>query len=134
MTSVKFVTVKTNQEKLAAICRIIGQHFYKGDVILIQVATPEVAEYIDQLLWKMPPDSFVPHEKSEDVTDAKIAITTSNKNVNQANILFNLGAGIHPEVDRFEIVYELFDHTHPAKTKSSEERHTHYIKTGLLAI
>lgn len=126
MSSVQFIPVRTNQEKLSTICRIVGQHFFKGDIVLIQVATAEAAEYIDQLLWKMPPESFIPHMKSEEATTERVAITCGTQNINQANILINLGIGIHPEVKRFEIVYELDDTTHPSKAKASQERKEAY--------
>ena len=130
MPSIQFIPVKTNQEKLTAICRIVGQHFYKGDAVLVKVDTTEAAGYINELLWKMPPESFIPHVQSEEATGERVVITCGIKNVNQATVLINLGTGIHPDVQRFDMVYELFDMTHPSKAQASQERRASYERDG----
>lgn len=130
MTTIHFLSVKTNQEKLSAVCRVVGQHFFKGERVLILVSAPAVADYIDQLLWSMPPESFVPHIKTEEPSSERVVITTSSKNLNQASILINLGTTIPAEIEKYELVYELYDTTHPTKAQLSQERYATYSKEG----
>lgn len=130
MPSVNFIKVKTAQEKLAAICTLIQDHYDKGDKILISVQNEETAQYIDQLLWKSPAESFLPHSIAEGPTEERIAITTREQNVNQAAVLFNLHPGRIAIAEPYEQVYELYDLTSKDKEKVSQKKQQDYQAAG----
>lgn len=125
-----FIAVRDNNVKLQRICEVVHHHFYNNHRILILVPSEEASAYIDQLLWRMPEDSFVPHEIAKGVVQSKVAITTLSSNINQASILMNLCATIASQAQAFDTVYELMDQTHPSKEALSQKRIAEYQAKG----
>lgn len=123
---VHFLTVTDNASKLQQLCTVVHKHFIKGESLLIAVPTQEAAAYLDQLLWKMSEESFVPHCVANGPTQERVTITTEATNVNQAKILLNLLSTIHPTTNDFEFIYELFDQTSPEKEELSKKKQAHY--------
>lgn len=123
---VHFLRVTDATAKLNAICQITHKHFNKGEAILIVVPSQEAAVYIDQLLWRQPGDSFMPHAIANTPTRELVAITTSAINVNQAKVLFNLCPDIPSTLTEYSIVYDLMDLSHPAKEQLSLSRQSAY--------
>lgn len=121
-----FIPVKDNSSKLNAICQTVQNHFDRKNAVLITVPNNEAAEYVDQLLWRMPEESFLPHQIAVNATKELIAITTIGANINGARILFNLCPQAIPFFQEFEAIYELDDATHPNKAMLSQQRKAFY--------
>lgn len=121
-TTIIFIKVTDTQSKLVRICETVQHHFNEKQSILINAASEEAAIYIDQLLWRFPEESFLPHLYTSSPTKEPIVVTTSLQNLNQAKILFNLGSSISPISTEFEKIYELYDCTHPQKEQMSKEK------------
>jgi DNA polymerase IIIc chi subunit len=98
--------------------------------ILIAVPSQEVAQYIDQLLWRMPEDSFIPHAIVQGTTREKIAITTNSANVNQATILISLLPEIYSNSGSVDTIYELLDLTSKEKEAISRKKQEAYRAAG----
>lgn len=125
-----FLRVTDNGSKTARICAIVQQHFEHGDRVLITVTNDEVAGYVDQLLWKLPEESFLPHQIVRGPSEERIAITTGKENYNKAKVLLNLCPEASPISSQFEMVYELLDETHPDKLRMSQQRQKDYQASG----
>lgn len=123
---ITFLIVKDNQTKLKSICKIAQKHFEKKQPILILAPSEEIAEYIDQLLWRIPEESFLPHQKSDLSSNDFITISTKMENLNRARIAFNLYSSICPLHQEFDQIYELYDETHPSKKEQSLQRKNAY--------
>jgi DNA polymerase-3 subunit chi len=119
---VYFLRVKDVSEKLNTICGVIHKHYNIKEPVLIVVPSQEAAAYIDQLLWRQPNDSFLPHCISNLQTEEKIVITTSKENLNRSKIVFNLCGEAYSNLSGFSIVYDLIDLTHPSKEQLSQTR------------
>lgn len=130
-TKVQFLKVIDTTSKLQRITQTIQKHFEQNACILITVPTTEAAYYIDQLLWKMPADSFLPHAIVEGPSTERIAISTDMANANHATVLFNLCPTEYPHPKEFHTLYELYDQTHPSKEELSRQRHSVYQQQGL---
>lgn len=126
-----FLKVSTNGEKLAAICSIVHHHFEQNHLQLITVPSEEAARYIDVLLWRHPEDSFIPHCISNVPSKAPIVITTTQSNLNKAQVLLNLCPTTSQLIREFPFVYELYDETHPTKSEMSQQRYAHYQSMGM---
>lgn len=122
-----FVTVRDNAAKLNAICQQVERSFDRKEPILIAVPNTEAANYVDQLLWKMPEESFLPHQIALSQTNELVAITMGSENVNRARILLNLCSNVSPIFHEFEMIYEFYDETQPAKADSSLQRKNFYM-------
>lgn len=128
--SIIFLKVTTNQEKLLSLTTIIQKHFDLSDQILIFTPTDEVARYIDQLIWRLPEESFIPHIISHHACKDRVVITSKKENINKAQVLINLGQDAYATCHEFQTVYELYDQTHPLKEESAKLRHASYINSG----
>lgn len=118
MSLVQFIKVKTNQEKIEIISHTLKSHFLDGKKVGILTPNLEVSKYIDELLWKNPPDSFLPHEIAP--TEEPIAISSNLQELDHSQIVLNLSlkALNHP----FEKIIELYDLTHPERKKSPKKK------------
>lgn len=130
LTKVCFIRVTDNASKLQKLCTVIHDHFVRKDRVLIVVPSVEVAKYIDQLLWRMPEESFVPHAIANGPSRELVAITTSLSNVNGASTLVNLLPNIHPNTGPVEVIYELLDMTSKEKEGISRGKQDAYRSAG----
>ena len=129
-TRVIFFQVNDNATKLKKIVEMAHHHFGKKEPFLIFVEEEKSEKFVDELLWKHPPTSFLPHVASDNNTNDFIAITKSKNNVNSAGVAFNLCSTSlflnHP----FKIIYEFEDLTSPVKKNLSSQRFDSYKKAG----
>ena len=130
MSRITFLKVATNQEKLVTITKIVERHFDLAQNILISTPNDQVSNYIDQLLWRLSEESFVPHTIATTSCQDAVIITSTSENLNQATVLINLCPTSHPSFNDFSIVYELYDLTHPEKEASSKARHESYLQSN----
>lgn len=132
LAKVYFLRVTDNASKLYKLCTLIHAHFAKNDRMLIYVTTNEAALYLDQLLWKMPEESFMPHAIASSATKEPIVITTSAANINQATTLINLSPSIAQNFNSIHLIYELLDLTSKEKEAVSQTKKTLYQTAGHL--
>ncbi len=97
-----------------------------GERILITVSGHEAASYIDDLLWRYPEDSLLPHRIINTPSNERVAITLARDNLNNATVLFNLLPEAYPQFEQFVTIYEFYDETHPSKAELSKQRLTAY--------
>lgn len=84
---VQFFKVQTNSDKLFKIITTSQFHFDKKIPLTILVPNEKVQEYIDELLWKSPPSSFLPHG-TDDLETVQIKVFSNN--VSYQKHIFNL--------------------------------------------
>jgi DNA polymerase IIIc chi subunit len=128
-----FIRVGDNASKLNQICSLVHRHFLKNERILIPVPSQEAAAYIDQLLWKMPEESFLPHAIVNIPCQERIVITTTTlSNINQAAIIINLLPALHVNPAPAHCIYELLDLTSAEKEAASRKKEAAYRAAGYL--
>lgn len=128
LPQVTFHLVKSNAAKLKAISDIVGEAFAAGKKMLIIAPSAEAAAYIDQLLWRMPEESFVPHVIASKAVPNRVVIAVNPaQNLNQADVLLNLSPSVSSISDQFAEVHELFDETDPVKAEQSAQRKKYYF-------
>jgi DNA polymerase IIIc chi subunit len=120
---------KTKLHHLAATAR---SHFEKKEHFLIVVEDDKSLEFVDELLWKFPPTSFLPHAIAAEETDELIAITKVKKNLNHARYAFNLCATPLLIEGPFRIIYDFEDLSSPGKQQLSALRYSAYKNQKLL--
>ncbi|MBX7065907.1 MAG: DNA polymerase III subunit chi [Parachlamydiales bacterium] len=129
-TRVIFFQVNENGNKLKKILETAQLHFVKKEPILFFVEEEKSEKFVDELLWKQPAASFLPHVASDGPTNDFVAITKSKNNVNQAKIAFNLCPTALLLNETFKIIYEFEDLTAPVKKNLSSQRFDAYKKAG----
>jgi len=117
--------------KVAKLVQTAGAHFEKKEHLLIVVEDEKTMLYVDELLWKVPPTSFLPHMIAENNTTAFVAITKNRVNVNQAKFAFNL-CSTPLLIEGIRLIYDYEDLTSPLKQQLSSVRFDAYKKAGCL--
>ena len=132
LPKVIFYHVKDNQAKLSLIGTKALEAFRDEKRLLIVVHSFQAAQYVDQLLWRLPPNGFMPHVIADTSTAEWIAITLQDQhNVNQATTLLNLSPSYSSLSLKMEEVYEIYDETHADKQALSEQRLKTYQSHGI---
>lgn len=129
---VNFLIVKENSAKWQGIVQIANHCFHHRIKLLFSVASEEVGRYVDELLWKFPVESFLPHAVVNRPSTELIVISADLKNYNQAEILFNLRPEPNLLAAQFPLIYDFFDETVPSKKELSEKRKLFYQEQNFL--
>lgn len=131
LSLVKFLRVSSNTQKIEKLLSVIENHFAKTEKILIVVPNQEAADFLDQLLWKNPIESFLPHTISNQDSQDPIVITTLIKNINSAVIIINLHQDPAFSLnENSRCIYELLDEMHPEKKAFSLDKYKMYESRG----
>lgn len=129
---VVFFQVRDTKLKLQRLVEIAQTHFEKNDPFLIFVEDAKAQTFVDDLLWKLPETSFLPHISTDDTTKELIAITKSKANINQARAAFNLCPTPLLLTAPIRLIYEFEDLTSPAKKELSSLRFDAYKQSHCL--
>lgn len=121
-----FYQVRDSASKIKLICQTVQSHFEKKEPLIIFVEDAKAQEFVDDLLWKYPETSFLPHVLSDEQTKDFVAITKTKKTVNKARVAFNLCSTPLLIDTPFRIIYEFEDLTNPNKSKLSSLRFDAY--------
>ncbi len=120
-----FFQIKNNKSKLRKIIETANFHFSKNENFLFIVADEASAKFVDELLWKNPPTSFLPHFVSSTYLEEKIVITSKRENLNNSKYIFNLCP--NPlMLDNINIIYEFEDFTASGKLQLSRKKYELY--------
>jgi DNA polymerase IIIc chi subunit len=130
-TRIVLFQVRNANLKIARLAEMAQTHFAKKEQLLIIAEDEKAALYVDELLWKFPPSSFLPHVTAEKSTAALIAITKTRENVNQAKFAFNL-CPTPLMIEGIRLIYDFEDLTSPLKQQLSSIRFDAYKKAGYL--
>lgn len=115
---ITFVKVQDNGQKLHTICALAHLHFYKKDSFHILTQNNTAAAYIDDLLWKFPVESFLPHGRVG--SGELLQIIIEGESSIQPAYLLNLSENHSVTADK--VLYELLDESHPQKKAISEKK------------
>ncbi|KPK33346.1 MAG: hypothetical protein AMS24_01420 [Chlamydiae bacterium SM23_39] len=126
-----FIEVKKSLEKIIKIIQIAKWYFEKSysnpslkKNLIFLVSDEKSKKFVDDLLWKEPKISFIPH--SIDIFDF---ITITKKEL-EANYIFNLTENPISILPK-EIIYEFDDQTEPKKIKISKKKFKFYKEKSL---
>jgi len=120
-----FFPVKSSQVKLQKIAKAARHHFRKKERFLVLVADDKSASFVDDLLWKIPSEGFLPHLISSKEESDYIVITSKKKNLNNAKFIFNL-CPTPLFLENSRLIYEFEDLTTPNRQMLSRKRFEAY--------
>jgi DNA polymerase-3 subunit chi len=130
-TRIVFFQVDTPLKKVQKIVDTVQSHFEKKEHFLIVVEDSKAQTFLDELLWKEPNTSFLPHVAIDHPSSDRVVITKTKKNINQALFVFNLCSTPLFFEGPFKIIYELEDLTTLNKKNLSTLRFDAYKQAGL---
>jgi DNA polymerase-3 subunit chi len=121
-----FFSVKDVKTKLLRILQTSLKHFENKEKLLIKVFDEASLKFVDELLWKEPKESFLPHIIANEEVDDFLVLTKSFKNLNNSYYMFNLCQDIIDINDSFKVIYDFDDHTSKLKKENSNKRYQLY--------
>ena len=125
LTRVVFFQVADATAKLKKIAETACTHFGKKEFLIFFVEDEKALNFVDELLWKLPETSFLPHSASDLPTKERIAITKTKTNVNSAQYAFNL-CPTPLLLTGFKIIFDFEDLSSPNKNSFSTLRFNAY--------
>ena len=128
---VLFFQIKDIKIKLIRIIQTAMHHFEKKENFLIRVADEASFKFVDELLWRLPQEGFLPHIVSEEKCEDYIVITKSKENLNNSHFLFNLSQEIIDLDTSYKIIYDFDDFTSLKKQEKSKKRFEIYRQANL---
>jgi len=131
-TRVIFFQVRDTASKLKRIYETAQSHFEKREPLLILTEDARSQQFVDELLWKHPDTSFLPHLSTDDPTTDPLVITKVKKNLNNAKVAFNLCPTPLLIEGPFRIIYEFEDLTAPNKQTLSSHRYDAYKQSHFI--
>lgn len=84
-----FLTSSSSQEKIKKLLQTVHAHYVEKKFLYIVADDPKVSEYVDNLLWQQPKESFMPHGLTSS-PNYWITICTNQNIPNNGAALFNL--------------------------------------------
>jgi len=99
MTQVDFYILPDNQLVTAQryVCKLAEQNWQSGKRVLIQTDTAEESHQLDDLLWNMQDNSFIPHGVATlELTDQHQPILISHQKINDVNFQSILNLSSRP--------------------------------------
>ncbi|EKE21571.1 MAG: hypothetical protein ACD_7C00185G0002 [uncultured bacterium] len=105
-------------------------HFEKKENLIIQVQDEASLRFVDDLLWKEPKESFLPHVISQEKCSDFIVITKSKENLNNSLFMFNLCSDLIDINKSYKTIYDFDDHTSINKQQKSQKRYELYKQMG----
>ena len=113
MTEILFYHLQ-NQPLEAVLPNLVEKSRARGWQAIIQAASEERLQALDDHLWTFRDDSFLPHgtDREADPASQPVLLTLRETNANAASIRFLVeGAGLPPDAADYERICVLFDGT-----------------------
>jgi DNA polymerase-3 subunit chi len=91
-------------------CRLADKAYQLGNRVYVRTTGPGQSERLDDLLWTLRQDSFVPHEMANaQAGDCPVLIGHDYEPADDRQVLINLGNEVPFFFSRFERVIEIVD-------------------------
>jgi DNA polymerase III subunit chi len=133
MTEVSFYILQDHEAEARWLfsCRLIEKAHRLGHQVLVAVDSVADAEYLDDLLWRFNPESFVPHRRldAQDQPPAPIEITANQECGEHHDVLVNLSRQVPEHFSRFQRLSEVVIQD-PLVLQSTREHFSFYKSRG----
>jgi DNA polymerase-3 subunit chi len=118
--------------RLRFACRLVEKAYLQEQRVTVHCPTPEIAQELDELLWRFSDQSFVPHELVPPGSGqaVPVVIRADGQAGEPAQVLVNLADDVPGWYAGFERVAEILDASEDCR-RSGRERFRHYRENGL---
>lgn len=130
-----YISLKTPADKVRFLVKVATDHYQKNKKLFILTADNKTTEYVDNLLWAEPKESFLPHFASQTILDESIVISSEKANLNQAKVVLNLTAEpIDSVALKLQSIIEIEDTSSAAKIQVFKKKLAYYQKESLAIV
>ncbi|MBI5273917.1 MAG: DNA polymerase III subunit chi [Chlamydiales bacterium] len=124
-----FHPIASNTQKVPLVCSIVKQHFFSHLHLDIITENKESLLFLDQLLWKSPTNSFIPHGSLGEPY-CFIHLYDSLPTISDAKHVFNLTKTPLPLDSHYLTIHELDD----VSSKEYSNNKYHFYKANSFKI
>jgi len=111
MTRIDYYILSTQstKERLLLACRIVEKAFKKGHQVYVHAEDEQTATQMDRALWSFRADSFIPHNRLGENSEAPAAVEVGSEQQPERHhdVLINLSNKIPDFFSRFNRVAEI---------------------------
>jgi DNA polymerase-3 subunit chi len=134
MTRVSFYVLKSiePEQRQAFACRLAEKIYHQGQQVYIHTENDSQSAALDEALWALRPDSFVPHEQVSSGSDNASPVLIGHAETSPPrlmDVLINLTDQQPLFFSQFERVAEIIDDNAPVK-QAGRERFQFYKQRG----
>ena len=117
--------------QLHAACQLASQCYRQKQRSLILCENQNAAEAMDELLWQLPTDAFVPHNLTGEgpANGTPVEICWEMPAYPNKGVLINLGRELPQNIQRFAKIYDFVPADETLK-QQARERYKHYRAAG----
>ena len=134
MTRVSFYILKSieDDQRRAFACRLIEKIYHQGQQIYIHTDSAEQRDALNDALWRVRPDSFIPHEIVDSNSNNSSPILIGHAETTPPrlmDVMINLANQQPLFFSQFERVCEILDDNHESK-HAGRQRFQFYKQRG----
>lgn len=120
-----------DEHALAFMCERVCEQFRRGHRVLVMAADQTQAEAMDELLWRLPTDAFVPHNlSSEGGHGSPVEISWPGQTVaGPRQVVVNLSSDAPQAASRAQIVLDVVPQNEALRARA-RERFKQYRQLG----
>lgn len=112
-------------------CQLAMMAWEQGLRSLVIVPDSKQAQYLDDLMWSLPHERFLPHQVGGDASQAPVSIgSPADLDQTQAEVVINLDLAAVPNPQRFRRLLELVP-AREADRQASRDKFRSYRELGL---
>ncbi|MCW8107473.1 DNA polymerase III subunit chi [Alteromonas ponticola] len=131
MPQVVFYALGKAQQASHRACELVADAYSKRQRCRILCASQKQAEDVDELLWQMPADRFIPHNLHGEgpTSGTPVEICWLPDQVEKCHVIINLTDELVSQPQRFLFIYDFVPAEEEAKQKA-RLRYKHYQQAG----
>jgi DNA polymerase-3 subunit chi len=115
-------------ERLQFAVRVVEKAWLQNCKVVIRAADAAMADDLDMLLWRIKPESFIPHSR-DPVTADPVSIRLDIHNPPHKELLINLAEGVPDGFEHFQRLAEIVVQV-PAVLTATRLNFSHYRDRG----
>ena len=118
MTRIDFYQISGDEQVFA--CRLIDLVYRRGHQVYVHTGSRERASAIDDALWGLRADAFIPHVLQGDALETPVVIGYDYEPEGPQDVLINLSGDVPAFFSRFERVAEVVPVEQNSRLKARE--------------
>jgi DNA polymerase-3 subunit chi len=133
MTNAFFYLMATDNDlqRLKYACSLAEKSYKKGKTVFIHAANEQQSQHLDNLLWSVRDNSFIPHQLQTQANhdDSPIVIGHQQPSSDRFHVMINLSSA-PANAEQFEWILEVVN-KQPSITELSRTNWRHYQTIGI---
>ncbi|QJR80140.1 DNA polymerase III subunit chi [Alteromonas pelagimontana] len=112
-------------------CNLIAEAYSRKQRCAVLCASQQAAETVDDLLWQLPADRFVPHNMVGEgpPTGTPVEICWEESQLSRRNMVVNLSEKMLSSLNHYQHIIDFVPHAEEAK-KAARIRYKQYQQAG----